>query len=51
MVEMDREIAIRDAVELYKEYAVKNAVDAFNEGYLLGVKHAKQIYGEEQNEN
>lgn len=51
MVEMDREIAIRNAMEQYKEYAVKNAVDAFNEGYLLGVKYAKQVYGEEQNEN
>lgn len=51
MVGIDEEIAIRNAMEHYKDEAVKNALDAFNEGYLLGVKYAKQVYGGGGHEN
>lgn len=29
--------------------AVKTVTNAFNEGFLLGVKHAKKVFGEEAN--
>ena len=31
-----------DALDSYKEEAMKIAINAFNEGFLLGVKHANK---------
>lgn len=38
------ELEMNDAVEQYKDMAVKNAVAAFNEGYMLGRKHAERVF-------
>jgi hypothetical protein len=41
----------RDAVDAYEVEAAKNAINAFNEGYLLGMKHAEAVFGETKDEN
>lgn len=41
----------RDAVDTYEVEAAKNAINAFNEGYLLGMKHAEAVFGEVKDEN
>lgn len=41
----------RDAVDAYEVEAAKNAIKAFNEGYLLGMKHAESVFGEMKDEN
>ena len=46
---LDLEIEMENAVEQYKQQAVKNLVAAFNEGYMLGRKHAEYVYGEDKN--
>ena len=33
-------------VETYKDEAIKNAINAFNEGFLLGVRHARTVFPE-----
>ena len=40
-----KEAEYRESVEAFKAEAVKNAVSAFNEGYLMGKKHAEDVYG------
>lgn len=42
---LDFELEINDAVDQYKDEAVKNAIAAFNEGYMLGRKHAERVFG------
>ena len=46
---LDFELEINDAVDQYKDEAVKNAVYAFNEGYMLGRKHADRVFGGGEN--
>jgi hypothetical protein len=46
---LDFELEINDAVDQYKDEAVKNAVYAFNEGYMLGRKHAERVFGGGEN--
>ena len=48
---MEREQEYEDAVEVFRAEAVKNAVKAFNEGYLLGMKHAEMVFGKVENED
>lgn len=33
-----------DAIEAYKAEAVKTLVNAFNEGFMLGRKHAEKTF-------
>jgi len=40
-----------DAVGSHEAEAAKNAINAFNEGYLLGMKHAEAVFGEVKDEN
>ena len=42
---LDFELEINDAVDQYKDEAVRNAIAAFNEGYMLGRKHAERVFG------
>lgn len=35
---------IKESLEDFKARAVENAVNAFNEGFLLGVKHAEREF-------
>lgn len=48
MGEFNRKVdkTVDEIVESYKAEAVKIMVDAFNQGYLLGAKHAKTTFGE-----
>ena len=46
---LDFGLEINDAVDQYKDEAVRNAIAAFNEGYMLGRKHAEYVYGEDKN--
>lgn len=46
---LDFELEMNNAVEQYKEQAVKNLIAAFNEGYLLGRKHAERVFGGGEN--
>lgn len=40
----------RDSSRYYQEEAMKNAINAFNEGYLLGMQHARKIFeGKDEN--
>ena len=34
---------IQESLEAIRAEAVKNAVNAFNEGYLLGIEHARKV--------
>ena len=36
----------KEKAEQYLAEAEKNAFGAFTEGYLLGMQHAKKVYGE-----
>lgn len=42
---MGKQTEYLEAMEAFKAEAMKNAVRAFDEGYLLGRKHAKEVYG------
>lgn len=42
----DKEISA--AMEAVRAEAMKNAINAFNEGFLLGVRHAKTILEKEE---
>lgn len=34
---------MQDKVEDYKTNALKNAIEAFNEGYRLGIRNAREL--------
>lgn len=40
------EVECNELVSRFRDEAVKNAVNAFNEGYLLGRRHAQMVFGE-----
>lgn len=39
---------VYDALESHKEEAMKIVINAFNEGFMLGVKHANKAFGDTQ---
>lgn len=41
----NKEAEYRDSVETFKAEAIKNAINAFNEGYLMGKRHAEEVFG------
>lgn len=45
--QIEKEIEFNNVMRAYKEEAMKILVDAFNEGYLLGQKHAQKVFGGE----
>lgn len=42
---LDFEMEMENTIEQYKQQAIKNLIAAFNEGYMLGRKHAEHVYG------
>lgn len=42
-IEIEKEID--QLAEQWRAEAVKNAVSAFNDGYMLGRKHAEMVFG------
>lgn len=49
--EYKKEIEFDDFLKAAQEEAIKNAIRTFNEGYMLGMSHAKKVFGEKENEN
>lgn len=48
--EYKNEIEMDNLLKAAQEEAMKNAIRTFNEGYMLGMSHAKKVFGVE-NEN
>ena len=44
--DFSEEIEVSMALDAAKEEAIKTVTNAFNEGFLLGLKHAKNVFND-----